>query len=121
MLHVSSSVAHFLRVLQYFVWFRSFGEQRFCMVVDDVRCVYGSVVHDASKILLHLAGFPDAIAILLLLATTHATMHGWFWRALRSLGALVGWCSSQLFSLGDSVLCCSGSARFLGILRVRPC
>ena len=46
-----------------------------CLVVDDVRHAYGSVVDDTMRCLLRLAGFPEVVIDLLLLATTEATVH----------------------------------------------
>ena len=59
----------------YYIWFRFFRRRRVCLVVDGVRHAYGSVVHDTLRWLLRLAGFPDAVVELLLLATTEATVH----------------------------------------------
>ena len=74
-LHASSSVANLLRVLHDYVWFRFFRRKRLCLVVDDVRHAYGSIVHDTLRCLLRLAGFPGVVVDLLLLATTEATVH----------------------------------------------
>ena len=73
-LHASSSVADLLRVLHDYIWFRFFLRRRVCLVVDDVRHAYGSVVHDTLRWLLKLAGFADVVVELLLLATTEATV-----------------------------------------------
>ena len=56
-LHASSSVANLLRVLHDYVWFRFFRRKYVCLVVDDVRHAYRSVVHDTLRWLLRLAGF----------------------------------------------------------------
>ena len=74
-LHASSSVADLLSVLHEYIWFCFFRRQRVCLVVDDVGHAYGSVVRDTRRWLWRLAGFPDAIVELLLLATTEATIH----------------------------------------------
>ena len=46
-----------------------------CFVVDDFWHAYGSIVHDTLRCLLRLAGFPEVVVDLLLLATTEATLH----------------------------------------------
>ena len=74
-LHASSSVVNLLRVLHDYVWFKFFRRQRVCLVVDDVRHAYGSVVHATLAFLLRLAGFPNPVMQLLLLATTDGTIH----------------------------------------------
>ena len=74
-LHASSSVGDLLRVLHDHVWFRFFRPKRVCLVVDDVRQAYRSVLHDILRWLLRLAGFPKEVVDLLLLATTEATVH----------------------------------------------
>ena len=73
-LHASSSVADLLRVVHDYMWFHFF-RRLVCLVVDNVRHTYGSVVHDTLRWLLRLAGFPEEIVELLLLATTEATVH----------------------------------------------
>ena len=45
-LHASSSVADLLRVLHNYIWFSLFRRCHVCMIVDNVRHVYGQVVHD---------------------------------------------------------------------------
>ena len=45
------------------------------LVVDDLRRAYWSVVHTALRCLLLLAGFPEAVIDLLLLATAEGTVH----------------------------------------------
>ena len=74
-LHASSSVVDLLRVLHDYVWFRFLRWKRVCLVVDNVRHAYGSVVHDTLRCLLRLAGFPEVVIDLLQLATTEATVH----------------------------------------------
>ena len=57
------------------MWFKFLRRRRVCLVVDDVRHVYGSVVHDTSQCLSLLADFPTAVVDMLLLAATEATVH----------------------------------------------
>ena len=74
-LHASSSIVDLLRVLHDYVWFRFLRRKRVCLVMDDFRHAYGSVVHDTLRCLLRLASFPEVVIDLLLLATTEATFH----------------------------------------------
>ena len=74
-LHASSSVAHLLRVLHDYVWFRFLRQKRVCLVVDNVRHAHGSIGHDTLRCLLRLAGLPEVVIDLLLLAATEATFH----------------------------------------------
>ena len=61
--HASSSVAVLLRVLHDYLCSRFFRRRCVCLVVDDVRHAYGSVVHDASRCVLRLAGFPEVVEL----------------------------------------------------------
>ena len=93
-----------------------------CLVVDNVRHVYGSVVHDTVRWLLRLAGFLDAVVELLLLATTKATVHmggsGGVTEALACLLAGV----AQGCPTSTMVFCVVAEVRaFLALLRVPPC
>ena len=73
--HASSSVADLLRVLHNYIWFNFFRRRRVCLVVDDVRHAYGSVVYDRLQCLVRLVGFPTVVVEMLFLATTEATVH----------------------------------------------
>ena len=74
-LHASSSVADLLRVLHNYIWFSFFRRRCVCLVIDDVRHAYGSLVHDTLHCLLRLAGFPTAVVDMILLATSEAPVH----------------------------------------------
>ena len=121
-LHASSSVVDLLRVLHAYIWFCFLRRKRVCLVVDDVRHVYGSVVHDTLRCLLRLAGFLEVVIDLLLLATTEATVHmggsGGVTEALaRLLAGVAQGCPASVV-----VLCVVAEVRpFLALLRVPPC
>ena len=90
--------------------------------MDDVRHVCGSVVHDTLRWLLQLAGFPEEIVELLLLATIEATVHmggsGGIPEALARLLAGV----AQGCPASSMVFCVVAEVRaFLALLRVPPC
>ena len=109
-------------MLHDYIWFRFLRRQHVCLLVDDVRHVYGSVVHDTLRWLWRLAGFPDAVVELLLLATTEATVHmggsGGVPEALARL--LVG--VAQGCPASAMVFCVVAEVRaFLALLRVPPC
>ena len=121
-LHASSTVVDLLRVLHDYVWFRFFRRKRVCPVVDDVRHAYGSAVHTALRCLLRLAGFPEAVIDLLLLATTEATLHmggsGVVSEALAHLLAGV----AQGCPASAMVFCVVAEVHaFFAVLRVPPC
>ena len=90
--------------------------------VDDMRHTYGSVVDDTLKHVLQIAGLPDAIVDLLLLATTNATVH---------MGGSSGVCEALARLLARIAQVCPASAMvfcivaevrsFLALLRVPPC
>ena len=121
-LHPSSSVVGLLRVLHDYIWFRSFRRQRVCLVVDDVRHAYRSAVHDTLRWLLRLAGFPDAVVELLLLATTEATVHMGGSSGVTEALALLLPGVAQGCPASAMPICAVAEVRaFLALLRMPPC
>ena len=106
-LHASSNVANLIRGLHDYVWFRFLRCKRVCLVVDDVRHAYGFVVYDTLRCLLRVAGFPQVVLDLLLLATTKATVH------MDGSGgvALTVRCGARLPGVSNGVLRSGRSAR----------
>ena len=104
------------------IWFSFFCRRGVCLVVDDVRHAYGSVVHDTLQCLLRLAGFPTAVVDMLLLAATEAIVHmggsGGVSEALaRLLAGVAQGClaSAMVFGVVAEV------RAFLALLWVPPC
>ena len=105
-------------MLHNYMWFRFFRRQRVCLVVDDVRHAYWSVVHDTLRWLLRLAGFPNEVVELLLLATAHIGGSSGVTEALaRLLAGVAQGClaSGMVFCVVAEVI------PFVALLRVPPC
>ena len=118
-LHTSSNVADLLRVLHDYIWFGFFRQRCVCLVVDDVRRVYGSVVHDTLQCLLRLVGFPAAVVDMLLLATTEATVHMGGSRGVSEALARLLAGLAQGYPASVMVFCVVAQARaFLALLQV---
>ena len=121
-LQASSCVADLFRVLHDNIWFSFFCRRCVCMVVDDVRHAYGSVVHDALQCMLRLAGFPTAAIEMLLVATTEANVHmGGFGVVSEALARLLAGVAQGCLA-SAMVFCVVAEVRaFLALLRVLPC
>ena len=109
-------------MLHDYIWFSFVRRRCVCLVVDDVRHAYGSVVHDTLQCLIRLAGFPTAVVDVLLLATTEAIVHMGGSRGVsEALARLLARVAQGCLACA-MVFCVVAEVRaFLALLRVAPC
>ena len=74
-LYVGALAIDTVRVVHDFILDRLFADLLVCLVLDDVRHVFGSVQHEKLKSILHLLCFPPHLIDILMHAATGVTVH----------------------------------------------